>query len=80
MIGGNFDLLGVGNYDGNLWMYYGLIGLCEFNMLKYEGKWNGLLVGLVYGFGEVVGVVSQNLYVGGMVVYEFGLVYIGVFV
>ena len=77
--GGNFDPLGVGNYDGNSWMYYGLTGLRESDMLKYEGKWNGLSVGLAYGFGEVPGAASQNSYVGGTVAYEFGPAYIGAF-
>ncbi|MEE2975988.1 MAG: porin [Pseudomonadota bacterium] len=76
-MGGNFDPLGVGNYDGNSWMFYGLTGLRESNMLKYEGKWNGLYVGLGYGFGEVPGSMSQNQYLGGALSYEFGPAMIG---
>lgn len=36
--GGNFDPLGMDSYDGNSWTYYGLTGLRESNMSKYEGK------------------------------------------
>ncbi|KFX30622.1 porin [Ralstonia solanacearum] len=76
-MGGNFDPLGVGNYDGNSWMFYGLTGLRESNMVKYENKINGLYVGLGYGFGEVAGSLSQNQYLGAAVSYEFGPAMIG---
>ncbi|MGM3274510.1 porin [Ralstonia sp. 24A2] len=76
-MGGNFDPLGVGNYDGNSWVFYGLTGLRESNMLKYENKINGLYVGLGYGFGEVPGSASQNQYLGAALSYEFGPALIG---
>lgn len=78
-MGGNFDPLGVGNYDENSWLYYGVTGLRVSNMLKYEGKWNGLYVGLGYGFGEVAGSTADNRFVGGAVSYEFGPAQIGGF-
>ncbi len=78
-MGGNFDPLGVGNYDENSWIYYGVTGLRVSNMLKYEGKWNGLYVGLGYGFGEQAGSTANNRYVGGAVSYEFGPALIGGF-
>ncbi|WP_296224745.1 porin [Ralstonia sp. UBA689] len=78
-MGGNFDPLGVGNYLENSWVYYGVTGLRESNMLKYEGKWNGLYVGAGYGFGEKAGSAADNRYMGGAVSYEFGPALIGAF-
>ena len=78
-MGGNFDPLGVGNYLENSWVYYGVTGLRVSNMLKYEGKWNGLYVGLGYGFGESAGSTADNRYLGGAVSYEFGPAMIGAF-
>ena len=77
--GGNFDPLGVGNYLENSWVYYGITGLRVSNMLKYEGKWNGLYVGLGYGFGQAAGSTADNRYLGGAVSYEFGPAMIGAF-
>ncbi|WP_197329030.1 porin [Ralstonia syzygii] len=76
-MGGNFDPLGAGNYDQNSWVFYGLTGVRESNMVKYENKINGLYVGLGYGFGEVAGSLSQNQYLGAAVSYEFGPAMIG---
>ncbi|MFP3890729.1 porin [uncultured Ralstonia sp.] len=78
-MGGNFDPLGVGNYLENSWVYYGITGLRVSNMLKYEGKWNGLYVGLGYGFGQAAGSTADNRYLGGAVSYEFGPAMIGAF-
>ncbi|MGS0625006.1 porin [Ralstonia sp. VS2407] len=78
-MGGNFDPLGVGNYDQNSWPFYGITGLRESNMLKYEGKWNGFYVGLGYGFGEVAGSNSANRYLGAAASYEFGPALLGGF-
>ena len=78
-MGGNFDPLGVGNYLENSWVYYGVTGLRESNMLKYEGKWNGLYVGVGYAFGEKAGSTADNRYVGGAISYEFGPAMIGGF-
>ncbi|CAG2149876.1 porin [Ralstonia mannitolilytica] len=78
-MGGNFDPLGVGNYDENSWIYYGVTGLRVSNMLKYEGKWSGLYVGLGYGFGEQAGSAADNRYMGGAVSYEFGPAMVGAF-
>lgn len=77
--GGNFDPLSVGSYDGNPWIYYGLTGLRESNILRYEGKRNSLSTDLTYGFSEVPGATSQNPYIGGTVTYEFGPAYVGTF-
>lgn len=78
-MGGNFDPLGVGNYNQNSWPFYGITGLRESNMLKYEGKWNGFYVGLGYGFGEVAGSNSANRYLGAAASYEFGPALLGGF-
>ncbi|ANA33219.1 Outer membrane porin protein [Ralstonia mannitolilytica] len=78
-MGGNFDPLGVGNYLENSWVYYGVTGLRTSNMLKYEGKWNGLYVGAGYGFGEKAGSAADNRYMGGAISYEFGPAMIGGF-
>lgn len=78
-MGGNFDPLGVGNYLENSWVYYGVTGLRTSNMLKYEGKWNGLYVGAGYGFGEKAGSTADNRYMGGAISYEFGPAMIGGF-
>jgi predicted porin len=70
------DPLTIGNYPGNMWLYYLTMGRAP-NAVSYENTLGNLVLGASYSFGGQPGSVSRDSYWGTRVTYKIGDLKVG---